>query len=154
MKAGRGSGAKHFASLLPRPFSCSEHRRRGLMKKNVLVIEDEESIREYMCYILQKNGYHVDDAKNGTEGLEHFTRGKVDLVITDMVMPDKDGGEIMQTIRKVDPAVAVIAVSGAMSFTELVAEAGRDGADEVIQKPFTENEFLKTIRRCLKKSPA
>jgi DNA-binding response OmpR family regulator len=126
------------------------------MKKNVLVIEDEESIREYMCYILQKNGYHVDEAKNGAEGLEHFTRGKVDLVVTDMVMPGKDGGEIMRTIRKVDPAVAMVAVSGAMSFTELVAgaAAGKGGADEVIQKPFTENEFLKTIRRCLKKSPA
>jgi DNA-binding NtrC family response regulator len=121
------------------------------MNKKVLVIEDEESIREYMCYILENNGFQVVEAENGTEGLKHFPGKGIDLVITDMVMPDHGGGEIMAAIREADPEVPVIAVSGAMSFNELVTDAGKGGAEAVLQKPFTEQEFLKTIRRCMKK---
>jgi CheY-like chemotaxis protein len=123
--------------------------KRGGMKKTVLVIEDEESIREYMCFLLEKNGYGVVEAKNGAEGLEHFSRNKVDLVVTDMIMPGGDGTEIMNAMRNAASTVPVIAVSGAMSFKDLVAGAGKGGADAVIQKPFTENDFIKTIRECV-----
>jgi DNA-binding response OmpR family regulator len=119
------------------------------MNKTILVIEDEESIREYMCYLLEKNGYRVVEAKNGVEGLEHFSRKNVDLVVTDMIMPGGDGSEIMAAMRKAASTVPVIAVSGAMSFKDLVVGAGKGGADAVIQKPFTESDFLKTIRECM-----
>jgi DNA-binding NtrC family response regulator len=121
------------------------------MKKKALVIEDEESIREYMSYILRNNGFQVVEAKNRTEGLQYFSGAHIDLVLTDMVMPDGGGGEIMAAIRGANPAVPVIAVSGAMSYNELVAGAGKGGADATIQKPFTESELMNTIRRCMKK---
>ncbi len=123
------------------------------MKKKVLVIEDEESIREYMCFILENNGFKVVEAKNGTEGLEQFSKNDFDLVVTDMIMPEHDGTEITLAIRKEDPDVVVVAISGAMSYRELLTGAGKSGADAVVQKPFTEIEFLKTINRSMSKTP-
>jgi|WetSurMetagenome_2_1015567.scaffolds.fasta_scaffold142838_1 CheY-like chemotaxis protein len=123
------------------------------MKKKVLVIEDEESIREYMCFILGNNGFKVVEAKNGAEGMDQFSKDGFDLVVTDMVMPGHDGNETMQAIRKIDPNVVVVAISGAMSYRELLTGAGKSGADAVVQKPFTEIEFLKTIHRAVSKKP-
>jgi two-component system nitrogen regulation response regulator NtrX len=120
--------------------------------KQILIIEDEESIREYICFILNNHGFKTVEAKNGDEGLKRFREQSFDLIMTDMVMPDKDGKEIMEIIRKTDPNVAVMAISGAMSYKELLSGAGKVGADAVVQKPFTENELVKTVRACLAKS--
>jgi two-component system response regulator AtoC len=129
--------------------------RKGYrMKKRVLVIEDEESIREYMCFILKNGGFSVFEAKNGTEGLDYFSKNGFDLVVTDMVMPDKDGHEIMKSIRSLNPKIPMVAISGALSYKELLIGAGRSGADAVIQKPFTESEFLDAIKRCKVKPAA
>jgi two-component system response regulator RegX3 len=111
------------------------------MKKTALVIEDEESIREYMCWLLQDIGFQTVEADNGTDGLKQFAKGKFDLIITDMVMAGHSGDEIVKTIRKADPAVPLIAVSGALSHKDLVVGAGT-GTDAVIQKPFTEDESI------------
>jgi DNA-binding response OmpR family regulator len=124
------------------------------MKKKILLIEDEESIREYMSFLLQNNGFQVIEAKNGAEGMTFFSKEKFDLVVTDIVMPEKDGMEIMQAVREIDPKTIMLAVSGAMSYRDLLAGAGKSGADEVIQKPFTENEFLKIVNCCLNRNPA
>jgi two-component system, OmpR family, alkaline phosphatase synthesis response regulator PhoP len=143
---GRGVGAKRFALTLP-------FHLRGSMNKKVLVIEDEESIREYMVFILENDGFIVSEAKNGIEGLERFSQQDFDLVITDMVMPGMNGLKIMELIRKIVPEAAVIAISGAMSYSDLLSGAGKYGADAVVQKPFTELEILKTVRSCLNKIP-
>jgi DNA-binding response OmpR family regulator len=117
------------------------------MKKKALLIEDEEIIRGYVRVILEKNGYKVVEAETGGKGLERFSEGGFTLVVTDMVLPEHGGGEIVQAVRKADPAVTVVAISGAMSYPELLAGAGRNGADAVVQKPFTENELLNAIRQ-------
>jgi YesN/AraC family two-component response regulator len=123
------------------------------MEKKVLIIEDEESIREYMRFILENNGFIGFEAENGAEGVACFSKQNFDLVITDMVMPEMDGLKFIETIRRIAPQTAVVAISGAMSFKNLATEAGKCGADAVIQKPFTEIEFIKTICGCLKKTP-
>jgi CheY-like chemotaxis protein len=124
------------------------------MKKKALIIEDEESIREYMCFILENIGFTVVEAKNGKEGLEQFSKGGFSLVVTDMVMPGHGGSEILKEIRRTDPNMPVVAISGAMSYRDLLTGAGRNGADAVVQKPFTENEFIKVIRRSMANAPA
>jgi DNA-binding response OmpR family regulator len=124
------------------------------MKKKVLIIEDEEIIREYICYILENNGFEVLQAKNGVEGLDCFSKKDIDLVITDIFMPEMDGGAIMRILHAVGERVRVIAISGAMSYNNLAAEAKKNGADDVIQKPFTEQELLGVINRCMAKTTA
>jgi CheY-like chemotaxis protein len=121
------------------------------MEKKVLIIEDDESIRECMRFILKNNGFIGFEAENGAEGVERFSKQNFDLVITDMVMPVMDGLKFIEIIRRIAPKTPIVAISGAMSFKNLSTEAEKCGADAVIQKPFTEIEFLRTIRGCLKK---
>jgi DNA-binding response OmpR family regulator len=122
------------------------------MNGKILVIEDEESIREYMCYLLTNNGFSVVEAENGEDGLDLFSKQPFDLVVTDMTLPLKNGSEIMNAIRKINKKIAIVAVSGTMSAKALLKDAGEGGADAIIQKPFTEKEFLTTIEHCFEKS--
>jgi len=95
------------------------------------------------------HGYQVAVARDGREGLEVLHRQRFDLVVTDLLMPNVDGIEIIREIRKHDASLKVLAISGgdhATHFLHLNA-AQALGADDVLKKPFDEESLLAAIRR-------
>ena len=70
------------------------------MVRKVLVVDDEEGIRQQLSYVLEDEGYEVETASNGSEALAHLENQRFDIVITDLMMPAPDGMEILKIARK------------------------------------------------------
>jgi len=96
--------------------------------------------------MLLRMGYEVIEARNGSEALEIFQRDPVDLVMTDIIMPEKEGLETIGALKRKHPGVKIVAMSGGGrgSATEYLKVAIMMGADRTIRKPFS-NENLETI---------
>ena len=92
----------------------SDRRNEGLGRRTILLVEDEPFVREATCSILQRAGFNVLPAEDAQEAMEAYEEGgrKVDLVITDMVLPGKNGHELGKEVRKHSPEVAVLVTSG------------------------------------------
>lgn len=121
------------------------------MKKRILVIDDEPSAISLLRRILEAEGYEVVDAKNGQEGLEVFEETPCDLVITDMVMPVKDGLQTILDLRNDNPDLPVIAISGggAISKERYLAVAGYLEKVVTIAKPFGVEDILEAVQKFL-----
>jgi CheY-like chemotaxis protein len=78
----------------------------------ILLIDDDDSFRTPLRLMLTHSGHFVIEARNGKEGLAMFTHADADLVITDIVMPEKEGLEVLMGLRKKEPPVKIIAISG------------------------------------------
>ncbi|MFC1629367.1 response regulator [Gemmatimonadota bacterium] len=117
--------------------------------QTILVIDDEENIRELVRAILENAGYTVLEAADGSIGIEVFRANQVDLIITDLIMPGKEGIETISELKKEQPDVKVIAMSGAVNSSTYLHMAGSLGADETISKPFHMHELLETVERLL-----
>lgn len=118
----------------------------------ILVIDDEELIRETIRMKLEQSGHQVIEASNGVEGLLVLERTSVDLVVTDIIMPEQEGIETIRRIRDRDPAVGIIAISGGgrtrnFGFLEFAKKLGANGA---LSKPFTGSQLLELIESTLK----
>jgi DNA-binding response OmpR family regulator len=125
--------------------------------QRILIIDDEESALDLLRRILEQEGYEVVEAKNGQEGLEIFRKQRFDLVVTDMVMPVKDGLKTILELRQEDPAVPVIAISGggAIAKERYLNVAGYIDGVCTIAKPFTRQELLAGVSGLLgSNSPA
>ncbi len=124
--------------------------------KRILVIDDEATALSLMQKILEGEGYEVFLAANGQEGVEFFTYEPCDLVITDMVMPVKDGLKTILELREIAPDLPVIAISGggAISKERYLAVAGYLNNVTTIAKPFPIELIINTVAELLqKKSP-
>lgn len=119
--------------------------------KRILIIDDEESALDLLRRILEQEGYEVVAAKNGQEGVGIFRRQQFDLVVTDMVMPVKDGLKTILELRQVDPAIPLIAISGggAIAKERYLNVAGYIEGVCTIPKPFSRAELLAGIERLL-----
>jgi len=115
------------------------------LHKRILVIDDDEPIREFLRYVFEKEGLVVDDARDGAEGLEFINNNTYDTVITDISMPKKDGVEIIIALRESGAATRIIAMSGVASKDKLLQIADMYGADAIISKPFTSDQILPLI---------
>jgi DNA-binding NtrC family response regulator len=117
----------------------------------ILIIDDEPSIIEVLRKILQFEGYDVATAANGEEGLELFRQTPCDLVITDMVMPAKDGLQTILDLRKEKPDLPVIAMSGggAISKERYLAVAGYLDRVITIAKPFSVGAIAEAVVKLL-----
>lgn len=115
--------------------------------KRILVIDDEPTAVDLLRRILELDGYEVLEAANGIEGLELFRHNACDLVITDMVMPKKDGLQIILDLRDNYPDLPIIAISGGgtISKERYLAVAGYLDKVITIAKPFT----IKTIQKAV-----
>jgi DNA-binding response OmpR family regulator len=118
----------------------------------ILVIDDEELIRETIRMKLEQSGHVVIEAANGVEGLRALEDGLFDLVVTDIIMPDQEGIETIRKIRHRDPQVAIIAISGGgrgrnYQFLDI---AKKLGANEALPKPFTGSQLLALVETILK----
>jgi len=112
---------------------------------SVLIIDDEEAIREYVRTFLEKAGYRVMEADNGNTALHLLAQCAVDIIITDLVMPEKEGIETIKEIKKLYPHCAIIAMSGSVFGSAYLSMAHMLGAENVVQKPFNKQKLLDII---------
>src|ERR1700740_2461281 len=117
-------------------------------REKVLVVDDEEAIREVVTTLLDAQGYHTVACANGKLGLEAFRRDSFDLVLSDIVMPEMDGLKLLGELRLDDPDVPVIMVT-AMHDISIALEAIRAGAYDYILKPFEKDQLHLSVRRAL-----
>ncbi|MBC8375043.1 MAG: response regulator [FCB group bacterium] len=117
---------------------------------NILVIEDEESMGEFMVTMLEMEGYNVDLASDGIKGMDLYRREHHELVITDMIMPRKEGFEVCMELLKSHPAPEIIAMSA--GFPEYLKFVAALGVKYTFEKPFDVSEFLKSVSKALGRS--
>lgn len=121
----------------------------------ILLIDDEDLVRATLRYALERAGHSVVEAGNGREGIAILDRGGIDLMVTDIVMPEMEGIETIRTVRREHPEVKIVAMSGvavvAVDFLEL---AGRLGADEILRKPFSAKTLTDAVERILPRGAA
>ena len=119
--------------------------------KRILIIDDEQIVLEVLRKILEREGYEVVTAFNGAEGIELFRQKPCDLVITDMVMPEKDGLQTILDLRKETPDLAIIAMSGGgtISKERYLAVAGYLDGIITITKPFSLESITGAVAKLL-----
>tara|TARA_B100000315_G_C14026067_1_gene341040 strand:- start:122 stop:496 length:375 start_codon:yes stop_codon:yes gene_type:complete len=119
----------------------------------ILVIDDEEPIQFAVQIMLQKENHEILTASNGEIGLELLRNEPFDLVITDILMPEKGGIEVIAEIQKTKPEVKIIAMSagGARGDLNFLEHAQLLGAEAVLQKPFEREEILDLVKEVLQK---
>lgn len=117
----------------------------------ILVIDDDESVLTLFQQFLESNGYAVALAANGREGLVQMHRNNPDLIITDIMMPEMDGLEIIREFRAHHPELPVIAISGGMRAAPInfLPHAKKFGACRVFEKPVALAELLKAVQELL-----
>jgi len=117
----------------------------------VLLIDDEDMVRQTLGMALKRAGHDVVLAADGTEGVQLLGLHGADVVITDIIMPNKEGIETIAEIRVAHPQVPIIAISGGgrTSNFQFLDLARRLGAGHVLRKPFRTAELLKVISECV-----
>src|SRR5205823_14714426 len=117
--------------------SCTNAPPRGL---RVLVVDDDPRVREILVGYLNVDGHLADTATNGREGLDRFHEASFDLVVTDCAMPELFGDQLAATIKREEPTMPVILITG---FGELQRAAADQpgGPDIVVSKPIRFNAF-------------
>ena len=116
----------------------------------ILIVEDEESYREPLVYQLNREGYEVSAAATGEEGLDIFTKGGVDLVLLDLMLPGIDGTALCRRIRE-QSRVPIIMLTA--KGTEIDKVVGLEiGADDYVTKPYSFRELLARVRAVLRRN--
>ena len=120
---------------------------------NILVIDDEPLICEMLDVLLSGEGHRVATAADGRAGISQFEEDAVDVVITDIIMPEGDGLEVIQKIRDRNPQVKIIAISGGsrLGNVDLLEMARELGAVKVFSKPLDHAELVRAIKECVTK---
>ena len=121
---------------------------RYLTKAKILVVDDEEAIREVVCTLLEAQGYECAAVSNGLLAQEYLEKNPRDLVLSDMVMPEMDGLSLLEWLRKYHADIPVIMVT-AMHDLSTALEAIRRGAYDYILKPFEKDQLYLGVRRAL-----
>ncbi|MGE5279525.1 MAG: response regulator [Deltaproteobacteria bacterium] len=119
-------------------------------KSRILVIDDEEVIRDLLAQTLTRRGYHVEPAEDGPAALKKVSSGFFNLLITDLKLPGMNGIEVLKQIKKVNPYIEVIIITGYPTI-ETAVEAIKVGAFDFLCKPFDIAEIVAVIQRCLEK---
>ena len=118
---------------------------------DILIIDDEKAIRKTLTEILSFEGYKLDEAADGEEGLKKFKEKSFDLVLCDIKMPKLDGIEFLQKAGETNPDVPIIMISGHGNI-ETAVEAVKKGAYDFISKPPDLNRLLITIRNAMERN--
>ena len=140
---------------------ASYHRSNSLQQKNkagavieeqrkarILIVEDEEEVRQLLSDILASGEHEVEAAANGTRGLELFEKGSFDLVFTDLGMPDMSGWEVAKKIKNIDGKVPIVLVTGWNVEIE-DDEKKNNHVDKIIQKPFQVDQVLDAVQEVM-----
>ena len=118
---------------------------------SILIVDDEEEMRDTLERVLAAAGYRVVTASNGAEVSSILAQVHVDLVMTDLLMPEKDGTEVIAELRKKHPNTPIVAMSGGgrMPRGDYLKIARMFGAHAILEKPFTNEQLLSTIELLL-----
>jgi CheY-like chemotaxis protein len=121
----------------------------------ILVIDDNDAFRSTICLWLKHHGYEVLQATNGKEGMTMLASSAPDVILTDILMPEQDGLETIQAVRKKLPEMKIVAMSGGMldGRVDFLPIAAKFGADHVMHKPFSGSELLLVLEKLLPTSP-
>lgn len=115
----------------------------------ILIIEDEASYRETLVFRLTKDGYDVVAAETGEEGLQAFSRGGIDLVLLDLMLPGMDGIEVCRKIRETSVVPIIMLTAKSSEIDKIVGL--EIGADDYVTKPYSYRELLARIRAVLRR---
>jgi DNA-binding NtrC family response regulator len=115
----------------------------------ILIVDDDPDVRLVLRRMLEPDGYEVGEAGHGREALEVIGHRPFDLLITDLIMPEQEGIETIQTFHRRYPEVKIIAISGAYG-SDYLRIAKHLGAHEVMQKPLRLQAVLSTVSRLLR----
>lgn len=118
----------------------------------ILIIDDDTQFREMLHEMVKREGYIVFSALDGAEGLKSYYKEKPDLVITDIIMPEKEGLETILELKKDNKNLKIIAISGGGRSQpgDYLRTAKHFGADKSLAKPFSKDEILNSITEVLK----
>jgi CheY-like chemotaxis protein len=121
----------------------------------ILLVDDDDVSRGAVHRMLERLGHDVHSTAQGGEAIVRYQTDPADLVITDLIMPDTDGLEIIQELRRSHPAVRILAISGGgrVEAEEYLSVARKFGAIEVLAKPFTGQELKLAVERALGPGP-
>ena len=112
-----------------------------------MIVEDDNDLREMLKLSLLQRKYTVIEAGNGKEAIAKFKPSLIDLVVTDIIMPDEDGLKVIMKLREIKPGIRIIAISGGGKAGpgNYLNLARALGADEIFSKPFSVNTLLTKI---------
>ena len=121
---------------------------------HILIIDDDPAVLSLFGQFMESSGYSVALAADGREGLRLMKQQTPDLIITDIMMPEMDGLEIIHEIAKTHPLLPVIAISGGMRNVSVnfLVHAKKFGARRILVKPVTLADLLQTVEELLKES--
>src|SRR6516162_11939991 len=122
------------------------------MRENILIIEDEEALRSTLSVRLRGEGYAVDTASTGIEGIEKVTSQPFDLIILDILLPDRIGWDVCREIRQSGMATPIVFLTAKTQTIDKVIGL-RLGADDYVTKPFKAAELVARIEAVLRRAP-
>lgn len=117
----------------------------------ILIIEDDQSVRAVIRRALERVGHTVFEGVDGGDGFDQVIRNKIDLVITDLVMPNQEGIETIERLKELDNRIPIIAMSGVARDGEfsILDDALLIGADYALEKPFDVTDLIGAVDRLL-----
>lgn len=123
----------------------------GQKMHRILIIDDEPLIRVSVREALEMAGYEVIEAENGMEAVDYMSDSRPDVLITDIMMPAKEGVATIREFRTLYPDLPIIAISGAgkTSGVDFLEMAGKQGADRTLAKPFGPHQLLNLVKDVL-----
>ncbi len=118
----------------------------------ILLVDDDDLSRSTVHQMLERAGHSVTSTESGAEALRMFRTQAVSLVVTDLIMPDTDGLELIQELRKLDPQVRILAISGGgrVNANEYLTVARKFGANGILAKPFSNLELREAVDAAMK----
>jgi len=120
-------------------------------QSHILVVDDDTQMRQTIRTILEEEGYHIAEACDGNEASGYLHRNTADLVIVDIIMPDKDGIEVIVETREKFPDTKILSLSGGGLITanDHLSSAEALGANQTLIKPFKNNELVEKVNSLL-----
>lgn len=117
----------------------------------VLVVDDDQQVRKFVTQTLTRVGHEVVGAADGNDGLRVYGNGGIDLVILDLIMPEKEGIETIIELKRINPGVKIIAISGGgrVGPEGYLMAAKSLGATDALQKPFSMEDISGAVERAL-----
>jgi DNA-binding response OmpR family regulator len=119
--------------------------------KNILIVDDDEMIREYVKEVLLFNDFKVDQAENGKQGMKKVFKNMPDLVITDIIMPEMEGISFIRELRSYNKNLPIVAMTSNINgrMEEFLELSSQLGADSILRKPIKSNELLEAINNLI-----
>lgn len=118
-------------------------------KQSILVVDDHTEIRTFLRIALEQAGYKIREACNGKEAMEVIRDAACDAVLTDILMPDGDGTQLLMDLQKQSPDTAIIVMTGGSGARDDSLIVKGLGARYILSKPFSNDELVMTIRAAL-----